>query len=111
VIAITAIAIGTSLPELIVSILAAKKGNFDIALGNILGSNIFNGFMIMGVAGIMTELPVQPAVLIVGVPFLIIATIFLAFSGIERKFYNFEGALYLLIYILFIGQLFTNISI
>lgn len=109
VIAITAIAIGTSLPELIVSALAAKRGNFDIAIGNILGSNIFNGFMIMGVSGVISiDLPIQPVVLIVGVPFLIIATIFLAFSGIERKFYNFEGALYLLLYLLFIGQLFTN---
>ncbi len=111
VLAITAIAIGTSLPELIVSVLAAKRGNFDIALGNILGSNIFNGLMIMGIAGIMTELPVQPSVLIIGVPFLIIATVVLAFSGIERKFYNFEGAFYLLLYILFIGQLFTNAQI
>lgn len=111
VLAITAIAIGTSLPELIVSALAAKRGNFDIALGNILGSNIFNGLLIMGIAGVMTELPVQPAVLIIGVPFLIIATIVLAFSGIERKFYNFEGAFYLLLYILFLGQLFTNAQI
>ncbi|MFC1810285.1 calcium/sodium antiporter [Patescibacteria group bacterium] len=109
VIAITAVAIGTSLPELLVSIVAAKKGNFEIALGNILGSNIFNGFMIMGVAGLITELPVQPAVLTIGVPFLIIATIFLAFSGIERKFYNWEGALYLILYFLFIGQLFNFI--
>lgn len=108
VIAITAIAVGTSLPELIVSVLAAKRGNFDIALGNILGSNIFNGFMIMGIAGLFGELPVQSSVLLVGVPFLIIATLFLTFSGIERKFYNFEGALYLLLYILFIGQLFSN---
>jgi cation:H+ antiporter len=111
VIAITAIAIGTSLPELIVSALAARRGNFDIALGNILGSNIFNGLMIMGVSGMITELPVQPAVLIVGVPFLIIATILLAFSGIERKFYNFEGAFYLLLYILFVGQLFSNTQV
>lgn len=111
IIAITAIAIGTSLPELIVSVLAARRGNFDIALGNILGSNIFNGLLIMGIAGVMTELPVQPAVLIIGVPFLIIATIFLAFSGIERKFYNYEGAFYLLLYILFIGQLFSNLHL
>ncbi len=109
IIAITAIAIGTSLPELIVSVTAAKKGKFDIALGNVLGSNIFNGFMIMGVSGVITDLPVEPAVLNIGVPFLIVATIFLAFSGIERKFYNWEGALYLILYFLFIGQLFNFI--
>jgi len=109
IIAITAVAIGTSLPELIVSLTAARKGKFDIALGNVLGSNIFNGFMIMGVSGLIQELPIQPAVLQIGVPFLIIATIFLAFSGIERKFYNWEGALYLILYFLFIGQLFNFI--
>jgi cation:H+ antiporter len=109
IIAITAIAVGTSLPELIVSVTAAKKGKFDIALGNVLGSNIFNGFIIMGVSGVITDLPIQPAVLNIGVPFLIIATIFLSFSGIERKFYNWEGALYLILYFLFIGQLFNFI--
>lgn len=111
IIAITAIALGTSLPELIVSALAAKRGNLDIALGNIIGSNIFNGLMIMGVAGLITDLPVQPAILIIGLPFLVIATFLLMFSGIERKFYNYEGAFYLLLYVLFIGQLFTNLQL
>jgi cation:H+ antiporter len=109
IIAITAVAIGTSLPELLVSISAAKKGNFDMALGNILGSNIFNGFMVMGVAGLIAPLPIPDSVLNIGIPFFIIATVFLVFSGIERKFYNFEGALYLILYVLFIGQLFNFI--
>jgi cation:H+ antiporter len=109
VVAITAVAIGTSLPELIVSAVAAKKGNLDMALGNVLGSNIFNGFMVMGVSGMISPLPIDQTILTIGIPFLIVATIFLVFSGIERKFYNFEGALYLIIYILFIGQLFNFI--
>lgn len=109
IIAITAVAIGTSLPELFVSIMAAKKGNFDIALGNILGSNIFNGFLIMGVSGLITDLPVEAPVLLVGIPFFIIATILLVFSGIERKFYNFEGAFFIILYLLFIQQLYQLI--
>lgn len=109
VIAITAVAVGTSLPELIVSVMAARKGNFDIALGNIFGSNIFNGFLIMGISGLITELPVQTPVLMIGIPFLIIATILIGFSGIERKFYNFEGAFFLILYILFIQQLFQAV--
>jgi cation:H+ antiporter len=111
IIAITAVAIGTSLPELMVSIMAAKKGNFDIALGNILGSNIFNGFLIMGVSGLITELPVEAPVMLIGIPFFIVATILLGFSGIERKFYNFEGAFFLILYILFIQQLFQSIAV
>lgn len=109
VVAITAVAVGTSLPELIVSAMAARKGNLDIALGNVLGSNIFNGFMVMGVSGIVSELPIDNTILNIGIPFLTVATVFLVFSGIERKFYNFEGALYLIIYVLFIGQLFNFI--
>lgn len=109
VIAITAIAVGTSLPELLVSVVAARKGNFDMAIGNILGSNIFNGFMVMGISGLFGDLPIQESVLTIGIPFFIIATIFLVFSGIERKFYNFEGALYIILYLLFIGQLFNFI--
>lgn len=106
VLAITAVAIGTSLPELLVSIMAIKKGNFDMTLGNVFGSNIFNGFMVMGVAGLIAPLQVSQEVIDIGIPIFSIATIFLVFSGIERKFYNFEGALYLIIYLLFIGQLF-----
>lgn len=106
IIAITAISIGTSLPELSVAITSARKGNIDIVLGNIIGSNIFNGFLVMGVAGLFASLPVEESVLAVGIPFFIIATIFMAISSIERKFYNFEGAMFLILYFLFIKELF-----
>jgi len=109
IIAITAIAIGTSLPELFVSITAAKKGNFDIALGNVIGSSIFNGFLIMGVSGSISELPIEQSVLAVGIPFFIISTVLLIFSGIERKFYNFEGAFFIILYLIFIEQLYQTI--
>lgn len=56
-IGLTIVALGTSLPELVTSIVAAKKGEGDIALGNVLGSNIFNIFLILGVSG--TILPMQ----------------------------------------------------
>lgn len=111
IIAITAVAVGTSLPELIVSVVAARKGNFDIALGNILGSNIFNGFLVMGISGLITDLPVEAPVLLVGIPFFIVATVLLVFSGIERKFYNFEGAFFLILYLLFIEQLYQTIVV
>lgn len=111
IIAITAVAVGTSLPELMVCIVAARKGNFDIALGNILGSNIFNGLLVMGVAGLIIELPIDAPVILIGLPFFIVATVLLVFSGIERKFYNFEGAFFLVLYILFIQQLYQTIAV
>ena len=66
IIAVTAVAIGTSLPELSVSIVAAKKGNFDLTLGNIFGSNIFNGFVVMGIPALIHPLHISDKILNVG---------------------------------------------
>lgn len=60
-IGLTIVALGTSLPELAASIVAAKKGKADIAIGNIVGSNIFNIFWILGVSAVIKPLPFQPA--------------------------------------------------
>ena len=57
----TIVAIGTSLPELATSVVAARKGRADIAVGNIVGSNIFNIFWILGVSAVIAPLPFQPA--------------------------------------------------
>ena len=60
-IGLTVVALGTSLPELAASIVAAKKGKADIAIGNIVGSNIFNIFWILGLSAAIKPLPFQPA--------------------------------------------------
>jgi cation:H+ antiporter len=60
-IGLTIVAVGTSLPELATSVVAARKGRADIAVGNIVGSNIFNIFWILGVSAIIAPLPFQPA--------------------------------------------------
>lgn len=57
VIGLTLVAVGTSIPELATSIVAARKGNADIAVGNIVGSNIFNVFLILGLSATITPLP------------------------------------------------------
>ena len=57
----TIVAVGTSLPELATSVVAARKGRADIAVGNIVGSNIFNIFWILGVSAVIAPLPFQPA--------------------------------------------------
>lgn len=62
VIGITVIAIGTSLPELITSVIAIRKGHTDIGVGNIIGSNIYNVLLIMGVASTIAGIQVAPAV-------------------------------------------------
>lgn len=60
VIGLTVVAIGTSLPELITSVVAAKKGETDIAVGNIVGSNIFNILLVAGLSALITPLPFAP---------------------------------------------------
>ena len=58
-IGLTIVAMGTSLPELVTSIVAARKGQNDIAMGNVIGSNLFNIFLILGVSSVITPIPVQ----------------------------------------------------
>ncbi|MDO9581705.1 MAG: calcium/sodium antiporter [Desulfomicrobium sp.] len=62
IIGLTIVALGTSLPELASSILAARKGEHDIALGNILGSNLFNTLAVVGIAGSISPMTVGPEV-------------------------------------------------
>ena len=106
VIVMSAMAIGTSLPELAVSINAAKKRKYEIALGNIFGSNIFNALVVISVPAMFTTLKVDETTFSIGVPFVIGATLLYVFSGISRKIYNWEGAMYLLIYALFLMKVF-----
>ena len=102
VIVMSAMAIGTSLPELAVSINAAKKRKYEIALGNIFGSNIFNALVVISVPAMFSTLKVDETTFSIGIPFVIGATLLYIFSATSRKIYNWEGAMYLLIYALFL---------
>ncbi|MBU1018382.1 MAG: calcium/sodium antiporter [Patescibacteria group bacterium] len=105
VVAGSVIAIGTSLPELVVSIQAARKKQAGMVLGNIFGSNIFNSTMVMGVSGLFGTLIIPDIMLSVGVVFLITATAFLVFSSLSKHISLFEGGLYLLVYFYFLKEL------
>lgn len=63
-IGLTIVALGTSLPELFTSVVAARKGNADIAIGNIVGSNIFNFLFVVGTSSLITKVPFEPRFLI-----------------------------------------------
>ena len=106
VIAMSAVAIGTSLPELVVSIRAALKRKYEIALGNVFGSNIFNSLVVVGVPAMLGTLVVDDKTFYIGVPFLIAATLLYLFSGISKKIYNWEGLMYLVLYVLFLLKIF-----
>jgi cation:H+ antiporter len=106
VITMSAVAIGTSLPELVVSVRAAMNKKYEIALGNVFGSNIFNALMVVGVPAVISDLAIDDATFYIGIPFLIAATILYIFSGISRKIYNWEGMMYLALYALFMLKIF-----
>lgn len=107
IIAVTAVAVGTSLPELLVSAKAALQKKSEIALGNIFGSNVFNALVVIGLPGLFRALPVDSQTFAIGVPTMALATLLFVISGISRRIYMWEGAFYLSVYVLFIAKLFN----
>jgi cation:H+ antiporter len=107
VIALTIISIGTSLPELATSVIAARKKNIDLAIGNIVGSNIFNVFFILGISSVIHPVSLQPLsnidmILNIFASFMLFIFIF---TGKGRRIGMREGAFFLLIYTIYIGFL------
>ncbi len=107
VIALTIISIGTSLPELATSFIAARKKNIDLAVGNIVGSNIFNVFFILGISAVIHPVSLQPFSnfdMILNIFASLLLFMFI-FTGKDRMIGKREGAFFLLIYIMYIGFL------
>lgn len=97
----TIIAVGTSLPELATSVVAAYKKNTDIAVGNVVGSNIFNIFFILGVTAFIKPLPFNPAINF-DIFITILASLLLfitTFTVGRKKIDRIEGAIFILLYI------------
>lgn len=105
VIGLTVVAIGTSLPELATSIMAATRKQTDIAVGNVIGSNIFNLAAVLGITGIVTPIDVDPGVLWVELPALLVLSALVFFVTIlprrkgEYLILRWEGALLLVGYV------------
>ena len=106
-IAVSAVALGTSLPELVVSITAARQGKEEIAIGNVLGSNIFNTFAVMGIPALFGSLIIPQGIIMFALPMMIIATLLFFFMMQEKVITRWEGYVLLLFYVFFIGKLFN----
>jgi cation:H+ antiporter len=109
IIAATAVAFGTSLPELMVSFTAAREGNPEIAIGNVLGSNIFNAFAVMGISALFGTLLIPQSILSFALPLMLIATLLYLFITQDKQITEWEGGLLLLFYFFFIGKIFNLI--
>lgn len=103
IIGLTIVAVGTSLPELASSIAAARKGRHEIALGNVLGSNLFNTLAVVGIAGVIHPMSVGPEVLSrdVAVMAFLTLSLFVMGYGFGRvgRINRLEGALLLICYV------------
>lgn len=108
-IAITMLALGTSLPEVSVSATAAKRGNIDIAVGNILGSNIFNTLGVMSISSFFGKLIIPDSILSFGLPFMIAVTALFFIVCIGQKINRWSGLMLLLLYVFFIVELSKSI--
>jgi cation:H+ antiporter len=104
IIGLTIVAFGTSAPELLVSIQAAVHGYPDMAMGNVIGSNISNILLVLGLTALIFPLTLQRSSVIVDWPIMIFLTILLLLFLLDYRLSRFEGALFvslLLLYILF----------
>ncbi len=107
VIALTVVSVGTSLPELATSVIAARKKNTEIAIGNVIGSNIYNIFFILGLSAVINPVAIQPMAnldLLLNVAASLLLFIFV-FTGSERKLHRLEGIVFLIIYIAYVTYL------
>ncbi|HRQ36190.1 MAG TPA: calcium/sodium antiporter [Chiayiivirga sp.] len=102
-IGLTIVAIGTSLPELASSVVAALRGQNDIAVGNVVGSNLFNILLILGVTGLVKPLPTAPSLLTAQIPVMIVfAVVLWAMMWRRKRVSRRTGALMLTGYVGFI---------
>lgn len=103
-VALTIIALGTSLPELVTSVTATRKGEYDIAIGNVVGSNIFNIGMVIGIPttifGGIQEITFNYIDLLV---MIVSAFLLFIFSLRDRKIKKFEGSIFLIIFVVYYG--------
>ena len=103
-IGLTIVAIGTSLPELVTSIVAARKGQNEIAMGNVIGSNLFNILLILGVSAVITPIPVQ-ATSITDCLFLIAISVVFYLPARKGKLGRLPGAVMAAMYVAYTAYL------
>jgi cation:H+ antiporter len=107
IIALTVVSVGTSLPELATSVIAALKKNTDIAIGNAIGSNIYNIFLVLGLSAVINPVDLQPGAdmdLLFNIGASMLLFVFV-FTGRGRTINRTEGILFLLVYAVYISLL------
>lgn len=102
VIGLTVVALGTSAPEAAVSVVGAIRGTGDVIIGNVLGSNILNILLILGITSLITQIPVEKSSRMIEIPFLIaITAAFVGLGLIGNQFNWWNGIILLVLYAVF----------
>jgi cation:H+ antiporter len=108
VIGLTIVAMGTSAPEAAVSITAAFGGSADITIGNIVGSNILNILIILGISALVYPLAIQKSTLIVDIPVVLLATAVLYLLGFDGNISRIDAVIMLVIFAAYLSYLFIG---
>ena len=106
VIALTVVAMGTSAPEAAVSLSAALRGNTDITIGSIVSSNILNILIILGVSAMVTDLEVAKSTIRAEIPVMLAVTAVLMLQGTDGQVGRGNGAVLLLLFMIYLGYLY-----
>ena len=108
VIGLTIVAMGTSAPEAAVSITAALDNDAGIAIGNVVGSNILNILIILGITGFITTVAVQKSTIVAEIPYMLLITVVLMVMGMFENTVNFvEGVILWILFIIYLAYLFV----
>ncbi|MFO8075147.1 MAG: calcium/sodium antiporter [Actinomycetota bacterium] len=107
VIGLTVVAVGTSLPELVTAVAAARRREADLVVGNVLGSNIFNSLPVAGVAGLLGTVGLEPALGLAVVGMVAICALAAVFLATGRRLARPEGAVLLVLFALVVGATLT----
>ena len=108
IIGLTIVAMGTSMPEAAVSITAAMNKNAGITIGNVVGSNILNILIILGITAVITNVAIQRSTLLYEIPFMTVITIVLLIFGITGSEVTFiEGVIFWILFLIYLGYLFV----
>ena len=116
IIGLTIVGMGTSAPEMVVSFIGAAQGNADIALGNVVGSNIFNTLLILGITALLLPMPITKDNRKKDIPMNILITVMLILLGLEKTIFGFgtdglsriDGGILLVLFIAYMWKSFAQ---
>lgn len=109
IISLTALSLGTTLPELSVNVTAIRQGKAEMAIGNVLGSCVFNSLAVPGLVGLAGDIQVTEGLLTFSLPMFIIASLFFYLLTLDKKISAHEGILFIIFYGFFLFKIASEI--